>query len=79
MLDMKTTSNGRRPQDGRQPQNNISWISQQPVIGSSSNFKLKLMGTNENQKCLKWRQLPMEEDLKILKVEYLNTHWSDFP
>ena len=21
----------------------------------------------------------MEEDLKILKVEYLSNHWSDFP
>ena len=25
----------------------------------------------------KW--LIMEEDLKILKVEYLSNHWSDFP
>ena len=33
---MKTTSNGRRPQNIK------SGISQQPLIGSYSNFKLKL-------------------------------------
>ena len=33
-----------------------SWISQQLLIGSSSNFKLKLRGPNQNQKCLKWRR-----------------------
>ena len=27
----------------------------------------------------KWRQPPMENDLKILKVEYLSNHWSDLP
>ena len=27
----------------------------------------------------KRRQPPMEEDLKILKVEYLSNHWLDFP
>ena len=73
MLEMKTTSNGRRPQNIK------SWISQQPLIGSSSNFKLKLRGPNKNIKCLKWRRPPMEDDLKILKVEYLSNHSSDPP
>ena len=73
MLEIKTTCNGR------QPQNIKSWISQQPLIGSSSNFKLKLRGPNKNNKCLKWRQLPMEDDLKILKIEYLSNHSSDPP
>ena len=54
MLEMKTTSNGRRPQ------NNKSWISQQHLIGSSSNFKLTLRGPNQNKKCLKWRRPQME-------------------
>ena len=67
------TSNGRRPPNIK------SWISQQPLIGSSSNFKLKLRGPNQNQKYLKWRRPPMEDDLKILKVEYLSNHWSDLP
>ena len=35
-LKIKTTSNGRRPQNIK------SGISQQPLIGSHSNFKLKL-------------------------------------
>ena len=73
MLEIKTTSNGRRPQNIK------SWISQQPLIGSSSNFKLKLRGLNQNQKCLKWRGPPMEDDIKISKVEYLRNHWSDLP
>ena len=63
---MKTTSNGR------QHQNIKSWISKQPLIGSSLNFKLKQRGTNQNNKFP-----PMEDDLKQLKVEYLSNHWSD--
>jgi hypothetical protein len=70
---MKTTSNGR------QPQNVKSWISQQPLIGASSNFNLKLRGPNKNNKCLKWRRPPLEDDLKILKVEYLSNQSSDPP
>ena len=73
MLEMKTTSNGRWPQNIK------SWISQQPLIGSSSNFKLKLRGQNQNWNFLKWRQPPMEDDLKILKVEYLSNLSSDLP
>ncbi len=49
------------------------------MIGSSSNFELKLRGLNQNNKCLKGRQPLMEEDLKIFKVEHLSNHWSDFP
>ena len=65
---MKTTSNGR------QPKNFKSWISQQSsLIESFSNFKLKLRGLNQNWKCLKWRQQPKEDDLKILK--YISNHW----
>ena len=63
------TSNERRPQ------NIQSGICQQPLIGSSSNFKLKLRGPNQNQQYLKGRRPPMEEDLKILKVEYVSNHW----
>ena len=88
MLEIKTTSNGR------QPQNIKSWIYQQPLIGSSSNFKLKLRGPNQHQKSLKWRSSgdqtkikhssngrrpPMEDNLRILKVEYISNHWSDLP
>ena len=60
---MKTTSNGRRPQNIK------SGISQQPLIGSYSNFKLSLR--------LQWRRQPMKEDLKILKVEYISNHVLD--
>ena len=71
MLEMQTASNGRWPQ------NNKSGISQQPLIRRSSNFKPKLRWPNQNWKCLKWRQPPMEDYLKILKVEYLSNHWLD--
>ena len=54
MFEMKMTSNGRRPQIIK------CWISQRPLIWSSSNSKL--------------RPPPMEDDLKLLKVEYLNNH-----
>ena len=73
MLEMKTTFNGRRPQ------NTESSISQQQLTGSSSNFKLKLRGPNQNKLFLKQRQPKMEEDLKILKGEYLSNHKLDFP
>jgi hypothetical protein len=56
-----------------------SWISQQPLIGSFSNLKHKFRGPNQNKKCLKWGQPPMEDDLKILTVEYLSNRWSDLP
>ena len=45
----KTTSH-----NGRQPQNIKSWIFQQPLIGSSSNLKYKLMGPNQIKK--KWNE-----------------------
>ena len=72
-LQWKVTSNGRHPSIIK------SWISQQPLIGSSSNFRPKLRGANRIKKYLKWRRPPIEDDLKILKVEYLSNHWSDLP
>ena len=71
MLERKTTTNGRRPQNIK------SKISQHPLIGFSSNLKVKLRGPNQNQKSSKGRQPPIEDDLKILKVEYLSSHLSD--
>ena len=35
------------------------------------------MGPSQDQKCLEWRQPPMEDNLKIWKIEYLSNHWSD--
>ena len=46
MLEKKTTSNGR------QPQNIKSGISQQPMSGSFQNFELKLRGPNWKYKWL---------------------------
>ena len=43
IIAMKTTSNGKGPQ------NIESLISQQPLIWSSSNFKLKLSRPNQNK------------------------------
>ena len=69
---MKTTLNGR------QPENIKSGLYQQPLIGSYSNFKLKLRWSNNIfYKSFKWGRTPMEDDLKIFKVEYLNNHLMD--
>ena len=65
--------------DGQSPTLNAqtSWISQELIIESYSNFKLKLRWPN--QIFQKGRRPPKEGDLKILKVEYLSNHWSDLP
>ena len=63
---MMTTSNGRRPQNIK------SWMSQQPVIGPCSNFKLKLRWPNYIVYCTNsliktnsnGRWPPMEDDLQ---------------
>ena len=52
-------------------------ISQQPLVGSYPNFKLKLRGSIQTVKSLKLKMTPMEDDLKILNVEYLSNHWLD--
>ena len=51
---------------------NENCIFQLPLLQSYSNFKLLL-----SYKYLKWGWTPMEEDLKILKVEYLSNHLLD--
>ena len=68
-LQWKTTSNGRKPQNIK------SRISQQPLVGSYSNLKLKLLGSKHsaNYKGIKWsngRRPPTQYDLKI------SNHWS---
>jgi hypothetical protein len=60
-----------------------SIISQQPLVRSYSNLKLKLMGSKQSvqmyeiRKSSNGRQPPWENDLKGLKVEYLSNHWSE--
>ena len=46
VVEMKITSNGKCPQHIK------SGISQNPLIGSSSNLKLKIRGQNQNKKSL---------------------------
>ena len=70
-LQRKTTTNGRRPQNMK------SGISQQPLVGSYSNLKLKLWDQIRVYKGIKSRRPPAEDDLKIWKVEYFSFHWSD--
>ena len=57
-----------------QPQNIKSLISQQPLIRTSSDLKLKQRGPNQNFKNA-WN----EDDHKLLKVLYLSNCWSDLP
>ena len=68
-LQWKTTSNGRRPQNIK------SGISQQPLIGSYSNFKLRLRRPKQSVQILQLRQPNMEDDHKKIKVEYLSNLW----
>ena len=42
-------------------------------------FKLKPRKQNLNKKCYKWKQPPMQDDLKMLKVDSLSNRWSDLP
>ena len=61
-----------------------SKISLQPLVGSYSNVKLKLIGSKYSIKRYKMkttynrRRPKREDDLKIGKVKYLCNHWSDF-
>ena len=48
-LQWKMTSKGRWPQRMK------VWISQQPLIGYSSNFKHKLIGPNQSKKRFQWK------------------------
>ena len=57
-LQCKTTCNGRWLQNMK------IWISQQPLIESSSNFTHMLMRSNQSQKRFRWRQAPMEDELQ---------------
>ena len=73
----------RRPPSDRPVLNFNPCFSQQPLVRSSSNLKLKHIGLNQRiQRCQmkitsngRWPK--MEDDLKIWKVEYLSDHWSD--
>ena len=63
------------------PHQNIkSGISQQPLLGFSSNFKLELRGQKQYNMWLDMKttcngRLPlMEDNLKLLKVRYLSNH-----
>ena len=71
-LQWKTTSNGRRPpmeedfqwkttSNRRRSQNIKSWIYQQQLFGSYSNFRPML---NHIFKCLKWRLPTMEDNFR---------------
>ena len=67
-LQWKTTSNIK------------NGISQHPLIGSYSNFKLQLRWPNHIFKSSKWRRPQILNDLKILKVEYSSLYdifWSE--
>ena len=45
---------------GRLPQNIKSGLSQQPLIGSYSNFKLRLRRPKQSVQIFQWRQSPIE-------------------
>jgi hypothetical protein len=55
-------------------QNIQNGISQHPLIRYSSNFKLKLMEQTKIENDLKLRRPTMEDDLKLLELEYLINH-----
>ena len=49
------------------------------LVGSSPNFKLKLMWLNPTTRISKMRTTSNGRGPQILKVKFLNNHWSDFP
>ena len=59
---MKTTSNGR------QPQNMKRGISQQPLVGSYSNLKLELLESNQSAQRSQIKMTSTKDNLKILEV-----------
>ena len=61
---MKTTSNGRRPQNIK------SGISQQPLIGSYSNVKLRLRRPKQTGQILQMKMTSNGRRPQIIKVEY---------
>ena len=72
-LQWKMTSNGKWPQNIK------SWISQQPLIGISSNIKLKLKRPNQNRKKLVMKMTSNGRQPENIKVEYLSNYWSHLP
>ena len=70
---MKTTSNGR------QPQNMKSEISLNHLSDHLQILNLYWGDQTKIKNFFKWRQPPMEDNLKIFKVEYLSNQWSDLP
>ena len=65
-LQWKKTSNGRRPQNIK------SGISQKLLIGSYSNLNFSLDDQIIFYNSEKRRKPPMDDDINILKVEYLS-------
>ena len=51
---------------------NLSWGDQTKIKNPQNEYDLQWKTTSNG------RGPPMEEDLKILKVEFLSNHWSDF-
>ena len=52
----------------KQPQTIKSGISHQPLMGSYSSFKLKRRWSTKLYKCFKWRQPPVEDEIKDLSI-----------
>ena len=85
MSEMKMTSDGSWPIMEDNLKNLKNLISQHPLFGTSSKFKLKLIGPNQNQEIIEMKMTsngwwPLKEkDLKILNIKYLSKHWLDLP
>ena len=69
MPQMKTTSYGRKTQTIKTA--TTYPLDQTQHLNLSYDWKIRVF------KCLKWRKPQMEDDLKILKVEYLSNYRMD--
>jgi hypothetical protein len=91
-LQWKTTSNGRWPQNMKSIKSQYLVrmtskyeirISHQLLVGSYSNLKLKLMGSNQSVQRYEIKMTsygrwpPTEDDLILWQEEYLSNHCSD--
>jgi hypothetical protein len=57
----------------------LNWNISETTYRVFLKFKLKLMGPNKIENCLKRRLPQMEDELKILKMEFLSNRLSDLP
>ena len=66
LFEIKTAYNGRSPQNIKVEYPSNHWSDLPQILDLSLGDQMKI------ENCFKWRWPPMEDNFKILKVEYLS-------